>query len=192
MPNDISYAVNWTQQLADYRGVLNFDAKTGGLPAVSIPLYIKSHPVPTRNPKVTEVNSIPTFMGSTQLPSAQTAIFYGTPEPLTLDLSGWIITPTSIISGKSVWDPTTDGKKVAAGGTSLNLTNWSYGDLITAYTEGTAHGASSTSAWKPINPSSYVDPYGRSYASPVIMNFSYNYVRPNKKQTFSLMLWLEP
>ena len=183
-----SFTPNWANQLADYRGVLTFPSPNGVLPQVTIPLFIKDHPVPARNPKVSEVITEPSPL--TTWGTSTAAVFYGTMDPLVLDLSGWLITPTSVVGSMTLWDPTHNGEKVSRGGTSLGLQNWSYGDVITAYLEGSIL-ATSAGYWDPVHPLSYTDPYGRQYNSPIVTAFNYNYARPHKKQTFTLSLWLE-
>ena len=177
---------DWINQLADYRGVLTFPGFSSATP-VNIPLYIKQHPIPVRKPKVSEITTIPTTLpaAAPAWTSATGAVFYGSSEPLTLQLQGWVITPT--ISTTINWDPTYDG---SFGGVSLGLLDWSYGDVICGYMEGRL-GANSIGLWQQNDPVSYTDPYGRQYASPVITAFDYEYVNPHKKQSFNLTLWLE-
>ena len=187
---------DWSAQVADYRGLLTFpqvtDAGTATpitYPSITIPLYIKEHPIPVRAPKITEVNTLPVALPNATWQTGYSAMFFGAPSPLSLQLSGWVITPTTPINRISTWDPTTDGRFKKEGGTSLGLLNWSYGDLITAYLDGRMN--RTDQIWKRVDPISYTDPYGRVYTSPIVTSFEYNYVQPQKKQTFSLELWLE-
>ena len=185
--------VDWVTQLSDYRGLLTFPGFATPAQTVTIPLFIKQHPIPVRQPKPVEVTTIPV-----QLPSAtplwassSEVVFYGNPDALTLQLQGWVITPTTQITIGGVtarhWNPTYDGSFL---GTPLGLTDWSYGDVICGYMEGRLN-ALSTSLWQQTDPVSYTDPYGRQYSNPIITAFEYDYVAPQKKQPFTMTLWFD-
>lgn len=176
-------------QTADYRGLLAFDTVTDAkssvtYPQVTIPLFLREMPIPVRQPKITEVNTANSFSSTYQ--KGFHGLFYGTPEPLIVQVSGWLITPTT--GTPKIWTPTSDGTQNFAN--SLGLTHVSYGELILAYIEGRMQ-RESTGAGHPKHPSIYVDPYGNVYANPVITSFEASFTPILKKQMFSMSIWLE-
>lgn len=186
--------LDWEAVVADYRGLLTFPAVTDSYTSTSyssctIPLFIKEHPTAVRKQKTTEISSIgwQTYNGWEIDPHA---IFQGTAEPLQIQISGWIITPLSTSGFTKFFDPTTDGRSVAAGGTSLGVLYHSYGELILAYIEGRMK-RNDKGAFVRVDPTSYTDPYGRQYNNPKIMLFESAFTPIPKKQTFSMTLWLE-
>lgn len=181
---------DWESQLADYTGKLTFAASTSYASTVTIPLFIKSHPVPVRNPKIVEIATLPSQLDAGTWEVSQAALFYGASDPLVLELSGWMITPTTKSGADTILAPTADG---SASGTSMGSSfyHWSYGDLICAYMEGRMNPTTNGNVWSKQDPLYYTDPYGRRYSKPTIMAFDFSHVKPVKKQNFSLTLWLD-
>lgn len=174
------------QQLADYRGVLKWNGYTDGIgrtfPAIDIPLYVKSHQIPVRKPKITELMSGPlaTVTGSYILDAGINVIFEGAPDSLTMDVSGFIITPTS----NGQWAP------VDASGNPLNIGNVSYVDLVTMFLNGDMFQNVSNYIERK-DPDFYVTPYGQEYINPIISNWVPTYQPQMKRQQFDMTLILE-
>ena len=168
------------QQLADYRGVLGWNAVGGKWPDIEVPLFIQEHPIPLRKPKLTEV----ALAGITDPISGKELrthyIFSGAPELLSLAISGWIITPTA----SGAFTP----KDKA--GSNLSLGNVSYGEIILAFIEGHMD-ISSAGAFNRKDPDYYITPYGQKYNSPIIQAFDLSYTPTMKKQQFNMTLLLE-
>lgn len=177
-------------QNIDYAATLNFDSvrdnKMGvTYPQVSIPLFLKELPIPVRQPKIVEVNTANSFSGTYQ--KGFHGLFYGTPEPLIVQVSGWLRTPTT--GSPKIWTPTSDGSQ-NFGNALAGLSHVSYGELILAYIEGRMQREASGAGY-PKHPSIYIDPYGNVYANPVITSFEAAFTPILKKQTFSMSIWLE-
>jgi hypothetical protein len=173
------------QYLADYRGVLGWnqyqDPFTGkGVPAIEIPLYIKDAQVPTRKVKMTEVSTIQTIDPGTQMDTTTQVIFYGPPDVLQQQITGWTITP--VVNG--VWAP------VDKFGNPLNWGQLSYNDIIGYFIEGKMF-RNLAGTWQRRDPDYYTTPRGQQYTNPVIATFSPSAAAVQKKQPFDMLLYLE-
>ena len=129
------------------------------------------------------------------------AAFYGSPEQLQTQLTGFLITPMRARgTATPVWDPTTTGQAFATptahpftatpvNEPSLGLVGVTYPEIILAYMEGRmeqeAYGA-------PVrrDPSQFTDPYGNIYTSVHVMAFEATFTVTAKKQNFSMTLRL--
>lgn len=144
-----------------------------------------------RQPKLVEVNTIPN-VDPQGWDTSQNIIFVGTNDPLVISLTGWTVTPLIAARGNNqVTDPTNNGFATwdpTLPGVSLGLQNYLYGDIISAYIEGRMNNTAPGAAWVRTDPISYVDPYGRQYDYPVIMQWQPINSRPYQKQSFSLQL----
>lgn len=131
----------------------------GGTPAtVEIPLVLTAYTSVTRVPTTGLIGTIPIIddnfayggqtvsVGNIQLPKVSMEGHIDTPVT---DSGGWQL-PNIVLSGR-------------------NLT---YADLIAMYLEGRA----SAVGWRRIDPLWFRDPYGRTYNSPFIMDFTATYV----------------
>lgn len=194
---------NWERQRATFfrESQLIFPAATDDVvgrtvSSVTIPLFIQDMPVVARKQKMTEINTInnqmPSIGGSTSGRGWDTSVqaqFYGTPEPLVVQISGYLITPLD--SGNAYWQPTYDGRTVAAGGTAIVGASYhTYSDLILAYIEGRMS-RNDFGRWRRVDPSKFIDPLGNEYDYPLVFSFESSYTVTPKKQTFNLQLWLE-
>lgn len=173
-------------QIADYRGVLGWNSFTNAfgtlIPAIEVALYCKEHSIPSRKPKFTELYSAPMLIGDgTKLWNNQLrVIFEGSPDPLAVDISGWIITPTS----NNKWAP------VSKTGATLNLGNVSYADIVTMFITGQMTPTVSGYVERK-DPDYYISPYGQQYVDPVIISWEPSYAPVQKKQPFTLSMYLE-
>jgi hypothetical protein len=174
---------NWATGSTEYGGALVFPSVSDDVisrvyPEATIPLYLRDYAVPVRKSKPTEINTISqSINGYEGLYSAQ---FEGVPEPLTTSFSGWLITKQE----NGFWEP-----RGTQGGT-MNLTGWSWADVIAGYIEGRIK-RDATGRGRRQDPIWFVDPYGSRYPLPRIMLFDAGYTPIAKKQTFSMTLWLE-
>lgn len=173
------------QQVADYRGVIGWDSflrtsDSASVPGVEIPLYIKDFPIASRKPKPTEVNSVSQRDPGSGYEIGVSVLFWGTPDLLNVQFSGWIITPQSA----GVWAP------VDNTGTPLALGNVNYADIITMYLEGLMD---PTTGGKPQrkNPDYFITPYGQKYLSPSVALWEPQMQTIMKKQAFTMQLYLE-
>lgn len=173
--------------VADYRGLLHWNAVSGyvngsivNYPAIDIPLYIKEMSVPIRQPKITEVATVPTIDPNSGFDLKAEGVFWGGPDPLTLTLTGWIITPVT----NKVYTP------VDATGSLLNIGNMSYGEIISAYLEGRM-AQNQQDAVQRTDPAYFLTPHGQKYVSPHISIWDTSFTVNMKKETFSMTLILE-
>lgn len=176
-------------QLTSYRGLLGWAGFTNGrgdvIPAIEVELFIKEHPIPIRKPKITEVNTLLQKDPGSGLASNTQAIFLGAPDPLTLNLSGWIITPrTAVGGGQYKYDPK------ALSGTSLNWGNISNAEVITAFLGGRVD-VSAAGLGIRRDPDYYVSPQGSKYSYPTVMTWNPSYTVSQKKVAFTMTLGLE-
>lgn len=168
------------QQLADYRGVLGWNAVSGKWPAIEIPLFIQEHPIAIRKPKILELATYGTADPISGKDQKVHYIFRGAPDLLTLTISGWIITP-KVSNAFSPKDKL---------GADLNIGNISYGEIILAFIEGHMD-ISAAGSFNRKDPDYYITPYGQQYNGPVIQTFEMQYTPTMKKQSFNMTLLLE-
>lgn len=174
---------NWQAQSTNYGGQLIFPSVRDWrvnttYPSVTLPLYIKEMAVPTRKPKLSEINTGSSVTRGQAAVAGTFAIFYGAPEPLSVQLSGFFFTPMI----NSRWDLSTRY--------GINIQDITLPELILAYVEGRM-ARNSSGVGTRIDPSSYTDPYGNIYTNPTIMSFDASFTPVRKKQTFNMQLWLE-
>jgi hypothetical protein len=63
------------------------------MPQLVVPLWIKTVDEPIRQPKTTEVSTIPTIDYTSWSDGTSAAIFFGAPDPLAVNIDGFIQTP---------------------------------------------------------------------------------------------------
>lgn len=173
------------QYLADYRGILGWNSFTEPYtnvtrPPIAIPLYLKEASMPIRKPKVTEIDTIQTMDPGTQQQTTTSVLFFGAPDVLTTQLSGWIITPVS----NHQWAP------VDANGNPLNYGQLSYTDIIGYYIQGRFN-RNRSGAWQRQDPDYYITPRGQKYTNPIIQIYQPQAAPVMKKQSFDMTLYLE-
>lgn len=149
------------QQLSNYKGVLGW---TGD---IEIDLYIKNHPIAIRRPKTTEMFLVQQVDTTSGQDTAFKGIFYGTPDPLELQLDGWLITP------------------ISAGQFDTIYGNYSYAETIGMFLSGELNSGVRR------DPDYYISPYGHKYNNPVITIWDPKYTPTMRKQEFSMGLLLE-
>lgn len=175
-------------QLADYRGVLHWNGYTDGggnvRPVVDLPLYIKEHPIPIRKPKLTEISTVTMLDHQTQRDTGVNVLFWGAPEPLTLTLGGWLLTPVVPVTSGGL----TIGHKWSI--PEYPTQNISYAELISAYIEGRLN-LSAGGAWQRRDPDYYISPYGHQFTNPIITTWEPSYQPNMAKQAFNMTLLLE-
>lgn len=175
-----------TAQLASYKGLLGWEAFTAPdgqfRPKVEIELFCKEHGIPIRKPRVTEASSVQ-MEDSQGYDVATRAIFMGAPELLTIQVSGWVVTP---VTSTGQW-ATKDFNGNALTGDYANLTN---AEIVCAYIEGELN-RTSNQAWRRKDPDYYVSPYGHKYNKPIIVSWEPQYTVHPKKQMFTMVLQLE-
>lgn len=175
-----------TTTLADYRGILHWNAYScyvdgafTSIPALDIELFIKDHPIPMRKPKISEITTVPTIDPFSQREIGAQGVFFGSPDLLTLALTGFIITPMS----GTAWAP------LSAAGAALGW-NMTYGEIVDALISGhmnqTIGGANQRK-----DPAYYISPYGKQYGSPIISTWECNYTVNRRVEQFSATLFLE-
>lgn len=171
-----------------FRGILGWNAFIDGagnhVPHVEIELFISSYPMPVRKVKATEYSTISQIDPVSQKEIGSAAIFYGPPDVLQMELSGWIIT---------LQDSSRRWKIFASDGTtSLTSTfgNIPYSEIINSYLSGvvnlTAGGATQRK-----DPDYYISPQGYMYNTPLISNYQPTFQPGAKKQMFEMTLFLE-
>lgn len=163
---------NVVSQLANYKGILGWDAISGGPGATEVELYIKDHPIPVRRTKPTEVANVSQIDPRSNLETAFAGIFFSTPDILQVAISGWLITPTS----SNQW--------------STSFGNISYGEVVANYISG-EYSTTTSGALQRKDPDYYITPYGHRYNKPVIALWDCQYTVFIGKQTFSATLYLE-
>lgn len=170
---------NAVSQLSDYRGVLHWNGFTDGKgsvrSAIDIPMYIREHPIPLRKPKLTEVSTIPMKDVAGETDTSTQALFWGTPDLLQIQISGFLITPTV----NKQWSITEFAGE-----------NVSYAEIISAYIEGRLN-LSSGGMWQRRDPDYYISPGGQRYNNPIISIWEPSYTPNRRKQQFSMTLLLE-
>lgn len=176
---------NFLTQIASYKGFLGWNAFVDGSgvtrPATEVELFIKEHPIPVRRPKVTEVYAKNSIDPMTQYDTGFKAIFYGQPDLLQIQLSGWIITPIT----SSAWVP------ADLSGTPLSYAgNISYAEVINNYITG-EYNQTSAGAFQRKDPDYYTSPHGQVWTNPIIASWEPEYTVNRRKQAFTLTLWLE-
>lgn len=185
--------VNFVSQGTQYGGQLTFPAVNAGYPQVTIPLYIRESDIPIRQPKITEISTVPIMDEFGYSDGTTQAIFYGAADPLQTSISGYIITPCSPVTDANtglkyvIMDPTDSGY---ASGVSLGLQGMSYGDLIWAYLEGKINPIG-PAAYRRVDPTSYTDPFGNTYNNVVIISFDCTQQIAINQQNFSMTIGLE-
>lgn len=182
------------QQLAKYTGTLKWSAYTApngySFPGLELPLFIKEHPLPIRRPKITEVNTIQQLDPATGTDFSTQTIFFGTPDPLQMNLSGWVITPilrTGTSPENWTYRPTVDG---AAGSTSLSMNGSSYVEVVMDLLTGFYNQNTAGSKLRK-DPDFYYSPYGNVYTKPHILAWEGQFTASPKKQSFTMTLQLE-
>lgn len=179
---------NAAQQLADYRGVLGWSSYTDGRgnfrKATEIPLYIREQGIPMRRPQVTEINTATMLDPGSYKDTGVNAIFWGTPEPLQVLITGFIITPTLRVGDTVQWDPK------ALDASSLNYGNLAYTDIISAYIEGRLN-LNVAGVWMRRDPNYFITPQGHKYNDPIIVQYEAQYTTSMRKQQFNMTLFLE-
>lgn len=170
---------NASSQLSDYRGVLHWNGYTDGKafvrPAIEIPMYIREHPIPMRKPKLTEVSTIPMEDVAGERDTSVQALFWGTPDLLQIQISGFLLTPTT--NGRwSIPEYPDD--------------NVSYAEIISAYIEGRLN-LSAGGMWRRRDPDYYISPQGHRYNNPIISIWEPQYTAVRTKQQFTMTLLLE-
>lgn len=175
-------------QSSSYKGYIGWNAYTEALnskarPAVQIELWLKSHTIPTRVPKVQEVITNTQFEPTEQRDVSTGGIFYGGPELLTVQLQGYVKTPKNASLQYTPKD---------ASGTLITLmAGASYLDVISMYIEG-ALNRTIGGAWQRKDPDYFISPYGNTYINPVISVWEPQYSTTTaKQQPFSMTLILE-
>lgn len=195
--------LNWTSQSTAsanlvYPSVTDA-AKGTTYPSVTIPLFLGALPIAVRTPRINEVDTLIYNDGGASI--GFQAGFYGTPDPLKLQVSGWFITPTTPVFCNTftpagaltggvfkVPVPTIDG---ASSSTQLtNLTGTTYADLIYAYVEGRMSVDANKRGTR-VDPTSFCDGYGNVYSSPKLLSMDCTFTPTSKKQTFTMTLWIE-
>lgn len=171
-------------QLSDYRGALGWYSFTDGQsnvrPYMEIELFIKEYPIPYRKPKITEVNTLSNLDSQGYDASIQ-AIFWGSPEPLQVNMNGWLITPYEDARWKL---------KDKFGNNVFTSQNMTYGDVISAYIEGRLN-LSSKGAFQRKDPDYFISPHGQQYSNPVITVWEPSYSVHPMKTPFSMTILLE-
>lgn len=183
----MTYYVDIDEQTTDYRGVFGWNAFTQPLgntsrPAIEIELFIKEHSVPVRKKKLTEINSVSLTDPVSQSEVGTQAIFEGSPEILTVTLSGWVSTP---IAGGVFTPKDKDGNIWTA---AAGLT---YAEIVSAMLEGQLD-QTIGKAYRRKDPDYFISPYGHKYTKPIISVWEAEGVASYaKKQAFNATLLLE-
>lgn len=169
-----------------YKGILGWNGgtqlETGVyFPPIEVELFIKEHPIPIRKPKPTEVVTMPQVTPVDRSHDTSTAaIFFGAPDLLQLQLSGWIITPKI----NNQWRVTDTA------GNPLNWGNITYAEVIGYLLSGQAN-MTRGQAMIRRDPDYYISPYGLQYAKPIVAQWEPQYSPNMRKQPFSMTLYLE-
>lgn len=171
--------------LSDYRGILGWTGYTevfssAVIPTIEIPLYVKESPIPTRRQKLTEISTLQTMDPGTQMETTTQIIFFGAPDILQVEISGWTITPTS----NSVWAP------VDASGSALGWGSISYNDIITYFIKGRLN-RNAVGTWQRRDPDYYISPRGQRYNNVTVATYQPTAAPVQKKQPFDMTLFLE-
>lgn len=186
----MSIRLDQTQQTSSYKGLIGWDAYTEALntttrPAVEIELFLKSHSIPQRNIKTQEIVTTRRFEPNSQRDISTSILTFGAPDLLQVELSGWLITPTTTDgSGNRYYAPKD------LNGTALAMSNMTYADIINMYIEG-AINKTIGGAWLRKDPDYFVSPYGNRYIRPIISSFDSQQDPLPKRQTFNMTLLLE-
>lgn len=163
-------------QVNRYKGILGWSSPY----ALEIEMFIKEHPIPVRKPKTTEISAVSQYEPTSLMNMDTPTMFYGSPDALQLQLSGWLITPKS----GNQWAPTDRS------GSVLNVGNLSYADIISGLITGRLN-QSGGGGFVRKDPDYYISPYGHRYNSPIIAAWEPQYSVNMRKQPFSMTLFLE-
>lgn len=178
---------DFTQQVS-YKGLLGWNAYTEALgsvarPAIEVELFIKEHGIPVRQLKTQELVTNVQFDPVEQRDMSTAGMFYGAPELLQVNLTGFIKTPKN---SSSRFVP-----KDKSGTLLSGMTNLTYADIITMFLEGSIN-RTTGGAWQKKQPDYFISPYGNTYTKPAVMTWEPGYVSTNSKlQSFSMTLILE-
>lgn len=172
--------------VADYRGALGWSAFTNGFGvsfnSIEVSLYIKDHPVPQRKLKYTEINTVQQIDPYSHLDTSVHGVFPQAPEPLSVSISGWMITPWS--SSTNTW-ATKD-----TSGTTLFSGALCYPEIIQFFLDGGMN-PNSAGVWQRKDPDYYITPYGMRYNHPIVGSYEFSATTNPKKHQFSMLLYLE-
>lgn len=172
--------------VSDYRGVLGwngfFDGLGTGQNAVEVDLYIKEHPIPQRRLKYSEINTMQHIDPYSKLDTAVHAVFEQAPDPLSVQIQGWMITPWS--SSSNSWATKDTSGNVLFSGTLC------YPEIIQLYLDGGMN-LNSAGVWQRKDPDYYITPYGQRYANPIIGSYDFSATPNPKKHQFSMLIYLE-
>lgn len=157
---------NYQTQTANYGGVLHWDAFTDAYtstsyPAIDIELFIKEHSIPSRKKNVSEVNTIRMRDPHADLSRGSNGLFEGSPDLLTLTLTGQL--KTSVSSGHYA-------PKSAAGSAIASLAGYHNGEIVMLLISGELN-RSVGGAWIRKDPDYIIDGYGHKYTNPVIQTW---------------------
>ena len=117
---------NWTSQEPSYVGYLVFPTIYSGgafsgatpvMPQVVIPLRIDSLDEPIRQPKSTEISTIPTIDYVNQADGSIDVMIYGATDPLQTNISGTFQTPTTTVTDQLHPSPVNYGSHQLIGST---------------------------------------------------------------------------
>lgn len=173
--------------VTQFRGFLGWNGFTNGqgntIPPIAVELYINNLALPIRKPKITEHASVSQIDPISGMQIGNAALFYGSPDVLQMELSGWIITLQDTSRNWLIHD---------ANGSSISSTfgNIPYSEVINAFLSGrvnvTAGGAPQRK-----DPDYYISPQGYKYLSPLLANYVPTFGVGAKKQFFQMTLYLE-
>lgn len=182
-----------TTETANYSPVLNFPIVSGVTIVVAgstistsltIPMTLTTYAGPNRKATVSDVTLMPAIDEGSNLAFGGHVGGYGNDQLPKITLEGFIDTPVTALidAGADTNDP---HKNLTVWDLTVNGLRQTYADIIAMYFEGRA----STPTWKRINPNWFIDPYGRQFNNPKIMDFNATYIEGVPRRTnFSMQL----
>jgi hypothetical protein len=165
----------------DFRGLLGWAAWPGQTQEFQVELFIKDHPIAGRNLTPTEISTQPAFDAISQKDVSTQALFFGAPEMLQINCSGWLITP---ITNGQLQPKGLDGVDIA------NTTGMSNGEVVNAFLDGRMITGAGGAGIR-YDPTYYITPYGQRFNNPKIMNFDVQFTTVQRKQSFTMGIYLE-
>lgn len=201
LPGNPSPQLDIRSALASYRGFIGWNAFTDGEgtvhPAVRVEVYLKDFQIPSRRMKTTESRTISQIEPISKADMSFAGVFFGLGDVLQTQCSGYIITPTKVIYSTTpvagqpkppVLGYQWDTRDVS--GNVLNYGNVSYVEIISSYIAGTMN-PTLGGAPQRRDPDYFITPHGHVYDKPIIAAWDPGYTVNQRKQSFSMTLYLE-
>lgn len=151
-------------------------AATGSYGPIEIPLIITEYKVPTRSAKTTTTTALPLINTSNTFNYGGSKILQGASDLPKLQIAGTVDTPSVDVGGAQLPNIFRGSNRVF------------YGEIIVMNAEG--RGSSATTLTR-VDPEYFIDPYGRVFNSPRLLEYTFSWVEGAPfRQNFNITMLL--